>query len=113
MESTVTTRELPMHLVAAPQGHTQLIELPEDGLDLESYLDEIRVELMRQALDRTEGVQTQAAEILGMTFRSFRYYAKKLGIHVRGKGQAERSDDDEAARILDSLPENYPEENAT
>ncbi|MEM9292470.1 MAG: sigma-54 dependent transcriptional regulator [Acidobacteriota bacterium] len=85
MESTVTTRELPMHLVAAPQGHTQLIELPEDGLDLESYLDEIRVELMRQALDRTEGVQTQAAEILGMTFRSFRYYAKKAGLTGAGE----------------------------
>ena len=31
-------------------------------------------------LDRCDGVQTQAAELLKMSFRSFRYYAKKLGL---------------------------------
>jgi transcriptional regulator with GAF, ATPase, and Fis domain len=35
---------------------------------------------MRLALDRAEGVQTQAAELLRMTFRSFRYYARKAGL---------------------------------
>jgi two-component system response regulator PilR (NtrC family) len=50
------------------------------GLDLEAYLESIRTQLMIQALERTDGVQTQAAEILGMSFRSFRYYAKKAGI---------------------------------
>ena len=34
----------------------------------------------REALERTEGVQTQAAELLRMSFRSFRYYAKKAGL---------------------------------
>ncbi len=47
-------------------------------MELEPYLDEIRRDLMRQALERTDGVQTQAAEILNISFRSFRYYAKKL-----------------------------------
>lgn len=32
---------------------------------------------MREALDRCDGVQTKAAELLHMSFRSFRYYAKK------------------------------------
>ncbi|HSF38691.1 MAG TPA: helix-turn-helix domain-containing protein [Thermoanaerobaculia bacterium] len=40
----------------------------------------MRAQLMVQALERTSGVQTQAAELLGMSFRSFRYYAKKAGI---------------------------------
>ena len=35
---------------------------------------------MGQALDLSGGNQTQAAELLGMTFRSFRYYAKKQGL---------------------------------
>ena len=49
---------------------------------------------MQQALERTGGVQTQAAELLGMSFRSFRYYAKKAGLATgRGAGDAE---DDEA-----------------
>jgi two-component system response regulator PilR (NtrC family) len=54
--------------------------LPEDGLQLEPYLDDVRRQLMAQALDRTNGTQTQAAELLGMTFRSFRYYARKMGL---------------------------------
>ena len=33
-----------------------------------------------EALRRAGGVQSRAAEILGMTFRSFRYYAKKYEI---------------------------------
>jgi two-component system response regulator PilR (NtrC family) len=32
------------------------------------------------ALRKTGGVQVKAAELLGMSFRSFRYYAKKFGI---------------------------------
>ena len=60
--------------------HPDLVQLPEEGLDLEAYLESIRTQLMIQALERTDGVQTQAAEILGMSFRSFRYYAKKAGL---------------------------------
>jgi two-component system response regulator PilR (NtrC family) len=43
-------------------------------------LEEIRRELMAQALERAGGVQTRAAELLGISFRSFRYYAKKVGL---------------------------------
>jgi len=50
------------------------------GIDLEAYLDTLRAEMMRQALDRCGGVQTRAAELLRMSFRSFRYYAKKAGV---------------------------------
>jgi two-component system response regulator PilR (NtrC family) len=77
----ITSKDLPVHLVTNRGGAgPELIDLPEDGLDLEAYLEEIRSQLMRQALERADGVQTQAAELLGMTFRSFRYYAKKAGL---------------------------------
>ena len=33
-----------------------------------------------QALERAGGVQVRAAELLGMSFRSFRYYAKKYNL---------------------------------
>ena len=36
--------------------------------------------LHRLALERAGGVQTRAAEMLGMSFRSFRYYAKKFNV---------------------------------
>jgi len=77
---TITTRDLPVHLLTHRRMDSSLIELPEEGLDLEAYLEGIRAQLMQQALERTDGVQTQAAELLGMSFRSFRYYAKKAGL---------------------------------
>jgi DNA-binding NtrC family response regulator len=77
---TITTRDLPVHLLTNRRVSSDLIELPEEGLDLERHLEGIRIQLMQQAMDRTGGVQTQAAELLGMSFRSFRYYAKKGGL---------------------------------
>jgi two-component system response regulator PilR (NtrC family) len=77
---TITTRDLPVHLLTNRRTHPDLVQLPEEGLDLEAYLESIRAQLMVQALERAGGVQTQAAELLGMSFRSFRYYAKKAGI---------------------------------
>ena len=62
---------------------TQAVEgfdLPPEGLDLEAYLEWIGKRMMQQALERTGGVQIRAAELLRMTERSFRYYAKKYGI---------------------------------
>jgi len=59
--------------------------LPTAGLDLEEYLDGVKRQYMLEALARSEGVQTRAAELLGMSFRSFRYYAKKFRIGEQGE----------------------------
>ena len=59
------------------------IVLPDGGVDLEHHLEELRQRFMVEAMERTGGVQTRAAEILGMTFRSFRYFAKKYGLTGR------------------------------
>jgi two-component system response regulator PilR (NtrC family) len=56
------------------------ISIPESGLDLEMHLEERRKRYMQEALACTGSVQTHAAELLGMTFRSFRYFAKKYGL---------------------------------
>lgn len=68
----------------APGPPPALAALPGDGLDLERTLDELKRRYMLEALQRTGGVQTHAADLLGMSFRSFRYYAKKLGIGEGG-----------------------------
>ncbi len=77
---TISTRDLPVQLLTNRRSNPDLVNLPEEGLDLEAYLEDIRTQLMSQALDRAHGVQTQAAELLRMSFRSFRYYAKKGGL---------------------------------
>jgi two-component system response regulator PilR (NtrC family) len=58
----------------------QAFELPEAGFHLEEYVQEIERGYLAAALERGGGVQSRAAEILGMSFRSFRYYAKKYGL---------------------------------
>ncbi|HEV8238129.1 MAG TPA: sigma-54 dependent transcriptional regulator [Thermoanaerobaculia bacterium] len=76
----IDVADLPPYLREPGPSMGALARLPADGIDLEAHLEALRAELMRQALDRCGGVQTRAAELLGMTFRSFRYYAKKAGI---------------------------------
>ena len=53
------------------------ISLPEEGIDLEALLNEIEVSLLKQALERTNGNKTEAARLLGLNFRSFRYRLAK------------------------------------
>jgi len=64
---------------AAPNG-TRVLPLPEAGFDLEQHVQGIERDYIAQALKKANGVQVRAAEILGMSFRSFRYYAKKYNL---------------------------------
>src|SRR5688572_22513131 len=59
-----------------------LAEMPElgAGFDLEQRGEEFYRHYIALALERAGGVQVKAAEMLGMSFRSFRYYAKKFGL---------------------------------
>ena len=54
--------------------------LPDSGFDLEAHVKEIERGYIAQALQRAGGVQVKAAELLGMSFRSFRYYVKKYNL---------------------------------
>jgi two-component system response regulator PilR (NtrC family) len=54
--------------------------LPEAGFDLEAHVKEIERSYIAEALKRAGGVQVKAAELLGMSFRSFRYYVKKYNL---------------------------------
>ena len=57
-----------------------VIDLPDSGFQLEAHVQQIERGYITEALRRAGGVQSRAAEILGMSFRSFRYYAKKYEI---------------------------------
>ena len=48
-----------------------------EGFDLEARGEAFYRHYLALALERAGGVQVKAAEMLGMSFRSFRYYAKK------------------------------------
>ncbi len=51
--------------------------LPDSGVDLDATLASLERKLIEQALDRSEGAQKPAAELLGITVRSLRYRIDK------------------------------------
>ncbi len=54
--------------------------IPDEGMNLEAYLDGIEKRLLLQALERCGGVKKRAAELLGLSFRSIRYRLAKFGM---------------------------------
>ena len=66
--------------MARAVGRRRPVELPEAGFDLEAHVKEIERGYLAEALQRAGGVQVKAAELLGMSFRSFRYYVKKYNL---------------------------------
>jgi two-component system, NtrC family, response regulator PilR len=53
---------------------------PADGTDFEKEMAEAERRYLLAALERSGGVRTKAAELLRITYRSFRHYAKKHNI---------------------------------
>src|SRR6266853_2002936 len=56
------------------------LELPTEGLHLTAHLDQLEKAYVLEALRRTEGNQTNAADLLKMTVRSLRHLLDKHGI---------------------------------
>jgi two-component system response regulator PilR (NtrC family) len=54
--------------------------LPQKGFDLEKHVQHLEREYIADALRQAGGVKVKAAELLGMSFRSFRYYMKKYNL---------------------------------
>lgn len=56
------------------------ISVPTDGLDMEAYVADLERAILISALQQCGGVQTRAAELLKISYRSFRHLAKKYNI---------------------------------
>jgi two-component system response regulator PilR (NtrC family) len=54
--------------------------LPEGGLDLQRYIQDTERAYLLAALEASGGVGTRAAELLKMSYRSYRHYAKKYNV---------------------------------
>jgi len=60
-----------------PEGEFNIKSFPEKGVDLKTIIANVEKALIDKAMDVSGGVKTRAAEILGLSFREFRYrYAK-------------------------------------
>jgi DNA-binding NtrC family response regulator len=80
-DDVITTKYVPQGVVAGTNqsasertGAHELFRLPPAGASLE----EVEMSLVRQAIDRSGGNQTRAAELLGISRDQLRYRLKKL-----------------------------------
>jgi two-component system response regulator PilR (NtrC family) len=55
------------------------LRLP-DGMGMEAYVSGIERSLLQSALNQSGGVQTKAADLLAISYRSFRHLMKKYGL---------------------------------
>ncbi len=77
---------------AAGQTTPSLVTLPEDGCNLDDVLGEVERRLIVEALERSGGVRTAAAKLLGVSFRSLRYRLQKLSLDVGNEDEPPSSE---------------------
>jgi two-component system response regulator PilR (NtrC family) len=63
--------------ILCPGGEAQI---PDEGMQLEPLLEDLEKKYLLKALDKTGGAKKKAADLLGMSFRSFRYRLAKFGL---------------------------------
>ncbi len=80
----ITVQDLPdkiFHRRKTDSGLNMEEFLEMDGrFNLEEYLDDEMRKFLKTAVVKTKGDKKKAAELLGISYRSFRYYWKKLGL---------------------------------
>jgi two-component system response regulator PilR (NtrC family) len=72
------------------------VDFPSEGVNLEREVESFERGIILRALERTGGNRTEAARLLGISFRSMRYRLSKLGI----------TGGEDLAGIPDADPEN-------
>jgi two-component system, NtrC family, response regulator PilR len=69
-----------MKAAAAGAAGGALPSIPNDGLDMERYIADLEKNMILNALKQSNGVQTRAADLLKLSYRSFRHLLKKYEI---------------------------------
>ena len=82
--STIQDSDLPPYLFSAQPGQSSALLAPGPSVppDLEAALAEVEKAYILSALQQANGVQAAAAQLIGISERSFWYRLKKLDIHV-------------------------------
>ncbi len=62
---------------ATAAGQLDNVNFPPEGADFEWVMAETEKRYLKAALEKSDGVRTRAAELLKISYRSFRHYAKK------------------------------------
>jgi len=79
-DGLVRVDHLPESVTGVSPGVEGPVHIPKEGVDFESRTAQIEKQYLVEALRAAGGVRTRAAELLRMSYRSFRHYAKKYGL---------------------------------
>jgi two-component system, NtrC family, response regulator PilR len=80
-ELRVEVPERARAMAASANGSAALtVQVSADGIDFERHIADIEKTLIQNALKQANGVQTKAADLLKVSYRSFRHLLKKYDI---------------------------------
>lgn len=75
---TIRVEHVPDSLkTALPSPELIPSDIPDAGLNMEALLENAERTLLQKALEKSGGVKTEAAKLLGLSFRSFRHRLQK------------------------------------
>jgi two-component system response regulator PilR (NtrC family) len=77
-DNSITVDDLMLEQI--PVKKQDVLSEREDEQTLDTYIEDIEKKMLEDALEKTRYNKTRAAELLGISFRSFRYKLKKFGI---------------------------------
>jgi len=79
-ESSIRLSQLPDYVGGVAVAESEPIHIPKEGVDLELQIASVEKRYLQEALRVAGGVRSRAAELLHLSYRSFRHYAGKHGL---------------------------------
>ncbi len=76
----ITASDIPLEIHSFPSEHQALPQMSKEGIDLDAIVENIEKRYLLEALTLADGVKTDAAKLLNLSFRSFRHRLQKYGI---------------------------------
>jgi two-component system response regulator PilR (NtrC family) len=79
-DGLISLKNLPESVIGVSPIEGEYVRIPKEGIDFEALLADVEKRYLAEALRLAGGVRARAAELLRMSYRSFRHYAKKHGL---------------------------------
>lgn len=78
----IELKDLPPEIIMDAKEKPLIPELTPSGINLDRIVEEIEKQYIIKALKLTSNTKVEAAKLLGLSFRSFRYRLKKYNIEI-------------------------------
>lgn len=78
----ITLKDLPSEIIMDVKEKPLVPELTSSGINLDRLVEDIEKQYIIKALKMTQNTKAEAAKLLGLSFRSFRYRLKKYNIEL-------------------------------